>query len=248
MPKNSRVHHLYLPGEAAPLEARPLPGLPLLVLVGLTGVGKSSLLDALSYPALPDRREVVDRYVLPLFGRQPANQLDRSERFALTRRFREEHPGGIAEALSQSRVEPAWPLIFDGLRGEDELRYALEHLPQAHFIVLEASDLTRLSRLINRGDSFDRVRLGAADLEALRTLAEGVLNEGELEEALSWGIPAEDLTAKLKIVAEERKNYDPDGARKVLRDSPRALFLNTERLSVEGEAERIRAFVGRISP
>ncbi|MER3555546.1 MAG: hypothetical protein C4331_14715 [Meiothermus sp.] len=242
------MHRLYLPGETTPPLARPLAELPLLVLVGLTGAGKSSLLDTLSYPALPDRREVVDRFVLPLFGYQPGTKLDRAERFALTRRFREGHPGGVAEALFQSKAEPAWPLIFDGLRGEDELRYALEHLPQAHFIVLEASDLTRLKRLLSRGDSFDRVRLGATDLDALKALAEGVLSEAELEEALSWDVPPQDLTAKLKIVAEERKNYDPEGAKKVLYGSPRALFLDTERLSVEQEATRIRAFVGKISP
>lgn len=237
---------LFLPGEPSPPEAKPLSELPLLVLVGLTGVGKSSLLQALGYPRLPDRREVVDRYVLPLFGHRPSDQLDRSERFALTRRFREEHKGGVAEALAKAKTLPTWPLLFDGLRGADETRYALEHLPNTYFIVLEARDLTRLSRLLQRGDSFDRVKLDSSDLSALRELAKGVLSEEELEQALSWGVSLEDLSAKLKIVAEERKNYDPAGARRVLEGSPRALLVDTEALSIEQEAAMIRRFVEQI--
>lgn len=239
------MHHpLFFPTEAAPPEARPLPELPLLVLVGLTGVGKSSLLEALAYPTLPDRREVVDRYVLPLFGAE-GKALDRAERFALTRRFRETHPGGVAQALSQARTLPAWPLLFDGLRGEAEVAYALGHLPLARFVVLEARDLTRLARLLGRGDRFDRVRLDSTDEEAIRSAAEGVLSPEELEQALSWGFEARELLAKLKIVAEERKNYSPEGPRRLLAGHPRALFLDTEALSVAEEARQIREFVGR---
>ena len=235
---------LYLPGEEAP-QSRPLAEMPLLILVGLTGVGKTSLLKRLNYPTLPDRRELVDRYVFPLYGyAQPP--LDRSERFTLTRRFRQEHPGGVAEILLNSRAVPTWPLLFDGLRGEEEVGFALKRLPQSHFIVLEARDLTRLSRLLGRGDAFDKVRVDKGDLATLRQLAKGVLSEAELEEALSWQVPLQELAAKLKIVAEERKNYNPDGVRKVLRGSPRALFLDTEALSLDEEAAAIRAFVERI--
>lgn len=249
MPENVAMsHRLYLPGEAAPSGTQALEHLPLLVLVGLTGVGKSSLLDTLSYPALPDRRELVDRYVLPLFGYQAGDKLDRAERFALTRRFRQEHPGGVAEALAVGKTQPVWPLVFDGLRGEGELRYAVEHLPQARFVVLEASDLTRLSRLLDRGDNFDRVRLDRVDLDAIHQLAQGVLSADELEQALSWNVSAQELSVKLKIVAEERKSYDPTGARRALLGSSRALFLDTEQLSLEAEVEQIRAFVNRVSP
>lgn len=238
-------HPLFFPSETPPAEARPLPELPLLVLVGLTGVGKSSLLEALAYPTLPDRREVVDRYVLPLLGAQ-GQALDRAERFALTRRFRQTHPGGVAEALSRARTLPAWPLLFDGLRGEAEVAYALEHLPLACFVVLEARDLTRLARLLGRGDRFDRVKLDSADEDEIRAVAQGVLSEEELEQALSWGFEAQELLAKLKIVAEERKNYSPEGPRRLLGGHPRALFLDTEALSLAEEARQIREFVGRV--
>jgi hypothetical protein len=235
--------NLYLPGEEAPEESHWLAEMPLLILVGLTGVGKTSLIEQLGFATLPDRRELVDRYVFPLYGYALGQSLDRSERFALTRRFRQEHPGGVAEILTQSRSVPTWPLLFDGLRGEDEVRFALEHLPKSFFIVLEARDLTRLSRLLTRGDPFDRVRTDSSDLASLRELAQGVLSEGELEEALRWNVSAQDLTAKLKIVAEERKNYDPAATRRALEGSPRTLFLDTETLSVAQEAAAIRAFV-----
>ncbi len=237
------AHPLYLPTEAAPPGARPLAQQPLLILVGLTGVGKSSLMAELGYPALPDRREVVDRYVLPRYGYSPDQPLDRSQRFALTRRFREEHPGGVAEILARSHTQPAWPLLFDGLRGEAEVRYALEHLPQCRFVLLEAHDLTRLSRLLSRGDAFDQVQLRPEELHALQTLAQGVLSPAELAEALSFGVGAEALAAKLKIVAEERKNYDPDGPRRALQGSSRALFLNTEALSLAEEVAAVRGWL-----
>jgi hypothetical protein len=138
---------------------------------------------------------------------------------------------------------PAWPLLFDGLRGADEVRYALEHLPHTYFVVLEARDLTRLSRLLGRGDAFDRVQIDSSDLATLHALAQGVLSEAELQEALGWNVPIQELMAKLKIVAEERKNYDPVGARRVLEGNPRALFLDTETLRIEEEVAAIRAFV-----
>jgi hypothetical protein len=113
-------------------------------------------------------------------------------------------------------------------------------------VVLEARDLTRLARLLGRGDRFDRVRLDSAEEDEIRATAQGVLSEGELEQALAWGFPAQELLAKLKIVAEERKGYSPEGPRRLLAGHPRALFLDTEALSVAEEARRIREFVGRI--
>ncbi|MCL6569141.1 MAG: hypothetical protein K6T35_09725, partial [Meiothermus silvanus] len=100
---------------------------------------------------------------------------------------------------------------------------------------------------LTRGDAFDRVRVEQSDLTTLRELAQGVLGEEELEEALGWNVPIPELIAKLKIVAEERKNYDPEGARQVLQNSPRALFLDTEALTIEQEVEVIRSFVEQIA-
>lgn len=223
----------------------PLPGLlpareaHLLILVGLTGVGKSTLVEALGLPRLPDRRELVDLYVLPRYGAKPP--IPREERFRLTRRFREEFPGSVAEVLARGFVPPAPLLLFDGLRGE-EVAYALKHLPKALFVVLHAREITRLKRLLARQDAFDRVALSPLEVEKLKELAQGVLAPEELEEALALA-PAEEVLAKLKIVAEEKRNYDPEGPLRLLRDHPRALVLDTEALDPLAEAQAVRAFL-----
>ncbi|GAA6756136.1 MAG: hypothetical protein ABWJ90_10535 [Thermus sp.] len=218
----------------------PAKEVPLLVLVGLTGVGKSTLVEALALPRLPDRRELVDRHILPRYGAKPP--LPREERFRYTRLFREEFPGGVAEVLARGYVEAKGPLLFDGLRGEKEVAFALEHLPHARFVLLHAREATRLKRLLSRQDAFDRVALAEGELQALRELARGVLAPGELEEALALA-PPEEVLAKLKIVAEEKKNYDPEGPLRLLRGHPRALLLDTEALSPEEEARAVRAFL-----
>lgn len=213
---------------------------PLLVLVGLTGVGKSTLVEALGLPRLPDRRELVDRFVLPRYGAEPP--IPREERFRLTRRFREEFPGGVAEVLARGYVPPKPLLLFDGLRGEGEVAYALEHLPRARFVLLHAREATRLKRLLSRQDAFDRVRLAPEEEARLKALAQGVLTEEELAEALSLA-PLKEVLAKLKIVAEEKKNYDPEGPLRLLEGHPRALVLDTEALSPEEEVLAVRRFL-----
>ena len=213
---------------------------PLLILVGLTGVGKSTLVEALGLPRLSDRRELVDLYVLPRYGAKPP--IPREERFRLTRRFREEFPGGVAEVLARGYVPPAPLLLFDGLRGEEEVAYALKHLPKALFVILHAREITRLKRLLARQDAFDRVALSPLEVEKLQELAQGVLAPEELEEALALA-PAEEVLAKLKIVAEEKRNYDPEGPLRLLRDHPRALVLDTEALDPLAEAQAVRAFL-----
>ncbi|MGC8875998.1 hypothetical protein [Thermus sp.] len=229
-----------------PFALKPLPGLvplreaPLLVLVGLTGVGKSTLAEALGFPRLPDRRELVDRYVLPRYGASPP--IPREERFRLTRRFREEFPGGVAEVLARGYAPRRPLLLFDGLRGEAEVAYALEHLPKARFVLLHAREGTRLKRLLARQDAFDRARVGPEEEARLKALAQGVLAEEELLEALALA-PLEEVLAKLKIVAEEKKNYDPEGPLRLLSGHPRALVLDTEALSLEEEVQAVRRFL-----
>lgn len=222
----------------------PVKDHPLLILVGLTGVGKSTLVEALGFSRLPDRRELVDLYVLPRYGATPP--IPREERFRLTRRFREEFPGGVAEVLARGYVEPRFPLLFDGLRGEAEVAYALEHLSKALFVVLHAREATRLKRLLSRKDAFDRVELRPEEMAELKALAEGVLSPEELLEALALA-PWDEILAKLKIVAEEKRNYDPLGPLRLLKDHPRALILDTERLSLEEEVEAVRSFLGEKS-
>jgi hypothetical protein len=145
---------------------------PLLVLVGVTGVGKSTALAAaqaagLRYQLLPDRRELTDRLILPAAqvqrGEAPAPVKDRAQRFALTRLYRETHPGGMGDALAQLAVAPALLaglLLFDGLRGANEVAAAAQRLPAAHFVLLDAPDAVRVTRLMGRKDPFDAIAGG----------------------------------------------------------------------------------------
>lgn len=231
-----------------PLYFEPLPGtrslstLSLLVVVGLTGVGKSSFTHALGWPTLPNRRELVDRYVLPRLGADPA-RLDRAQRFALTARWRREHPGGVAEALAAGHAEPVWPLVFDGLRGEAEVAFARRAFPRARFVVLEAPAMVRLERLLGRRERFDRVAVSREEVARFRELANGVIDQDALDRLLGRGYPLEELIAKLKIVVEEQKNYHPEGPRRALAGSDRALFLDTTALGPEAAAARVRAWL-----
>lgn len=159
--------------ELTGLRASPLPGdtrlgeWPLTVLVGVTGVGKSTALRALAQAGagarvLPDRREVTDAVI---FGGEVIR--DREERFRRTAAYREAHPGGMAQALGGlwgARAEWGERPIFDGLRGLDEVRYAAQTYPAWRFVALQVADRVRVERLLGRADRFDQVSLAGVSL------------------------------------------------------------------------------------
>jgi hypothetical protein len=207
---------------------RPLSELPLIILVGVTGVGKSTLLAQLTaqgfaHRMLPDRRDLTDRLIIAQMqteaGESVAPVSDRRQRFAYTRAYREKYPGGMAHALAQlwiaaEAASERW--IFDGLRGANEVTAAAAQLPAARFVLLDAPDLVRVQRLLGRNDAFDQV----ARNDTERTQpgydlpeAAGLLQPAEVERLVQWAaqqaIPPDELRAKLQIVAEERRNYDP---------------------------------------
>lgn len=154
----------------------------LLLVVGLTGVGKSTVVDMLvarhgDLRLLPNRRELTDEIIIPDVqrreGRDPARVRDRVERFRLTAAYREVHPGGMTHALRRwldahgpsapgSDIEPGGTLLFDNLRGVAEVRAAHDAFPAARFLVLDASPRTRLARLIGRADPFDHAGVPTA--------------------------------------------------------------------------------------
>jgi len=237
--------------------------LPLLILVGVTGVGKSTtlaLLEAGNSPVLqlPDRRSLADLLItkVQLDAGEPIRPVtDRAERFDYTRRYREENPGGLAQALSQLWIDPArWPqpLCFDGLRGADEVGYAAEQLPNARFAVLDAPDVVRVERLLGRGDRFDRLSAtpNSAAEDGLSGLdvpgADALFSAGELARLArlmaNGSVAADDLRAKVAIVVAERQNYDPSAAIEALsRLAPeRTVVVDTTRHSPEEAARLIR--------
>ena len=221
--------------------AKPLPELDVVLLVGLTGVGKTSFARELGWPLLPNRRWLVDHYVLPRLGADLA-KLDRTERFELTARWRREHPGGLAEALAAAYAEPVWPLVFDGLRGEAEVAYARQRFPRARFVVLEAPARVRLERLLGRADAFDRSRTDTTDEGRLLKLAAGLLSKDDVA-GLLGRYPARELAEKLQIIAAEQQNYHPEGPRRALAGCRRALFVDTTALSPPQAARRVREWL-----
>ena len=248
---------LWAAHEARPAQTRLLAELPLTVLVGVTGVGKSTALAALppgQLRVLPDRREITDAVMLwPQVGRAVS---DRQERFALSARYREQHPGGMAQALAELWAAPhaGERLVFDGLRGLDEVQYAAEQFAGWRFINLHAPDALRLRRLLGRQDAFDQVaaskqaagaRVSGALLGELQQLpgAAAVFAPGELAylAALEPHFAPAEILAKTRIVLSERQHYDPAAAREYLLSLPagRVLDLDTAALTPGEVARRI---------
>lgn len=252
-------------------QALPVATQPLLVLVGVTGTGKSTTLDALTesdlnFKLLSDRRTLTDQFIIPTVAQwdgTPEQTVCRIERLKCTRRYRERFPGGMAHVLTQLQVVPPpnnTLLLFDGLRGENEVRYAAKALPQAKFVILEASDRDRLLRLLQRNDTFDRTAsattesrndtlthfaaLGLPEASHLFSAAE----EREILALAQQGrFSASELRDKLKIVIAERRNYDPDATRQaLLAIAPeRTLAIDTTRHSPRDIARKIVAFCQR---
>ncbi len=234
-------------------------------LVGLTGVGKSSALATLERARrdlvlLPNRRELTDRLIIPEVQREAGEPVvavtDRVKRFKLTARYRQRYPAGMVHALVRYLEESppaAQTLVFDNLRGLDEVRSAIEAFANARFIVLDAPPMVRLARLIGRRDAFDRL---ADDLlepgnvaEQLRAIAglERVFDvEALLRLAADAALPADDLVKAVKIVVAESNHYDSHAALGYLRktlDARRLLALDTSALSADEVQARIAAWL-----
>lgn len=225
-----------LADEVPPDNFRPLTELPFVILIGLTGVGKSTVLDLLrqkgvEFTLLPNRRDIADQIIIASLQKEDGQSfypvLDRVKRFEYTARYRAKYAGGTAHALSKLVVDPtkAKPLlIFDGLRGLDEVQHAVTYFPKARFVILDASDMTRLTRLLKREDAFDTtaVHFSLASQNLMASFMdvpdiEAVFNEEQLRQvarlARAANISSADVIKKLTIIVEERRNYDPGAAR-----------------------------------
>lgn len=138
--------------------------MPLFVLVGLSGAGKTTLARTLAAAGrvapLPDRRRLTDAVVLG----EGAATLDRADRFAATARFRQAAPGGMGEVLAALSIaaKPSAPLLFDGLRGAAEIEFFAPRARRAIFLAFDVSDATRAQRIAARGDQFDGAASGSA--------------------------------------------------------------------------------------
>lgn len=163
---------------------QPLETLPVTMLVGLTGTGKSTSLKALDAlrqsgavtyaDDIPSRRELADWVLIPtaqvVGGEKVEPIIERTERFRLTRRFAEEvDAGGSAAVYSWLYYQGQGPLLSEALRGPREIAYALTHYPNWRMVELWVDPVIRLQRLSQRRDELDQVAVGTApiDLEFL---------------------------------------------------------------------------------
>ncbi len=227
----------------------PLRDLPFVVLVGLTGVGKTTTMLELKklnvhFSLLPNRRDITNEMMIAphIESTKKMSDLSREERFALTAQYRQKHPGGMAEAIGHLMLDTQvfqFPIFFDGLRGLDEVSYAATHYTKARFVLLDAPDTVRVQRLLGRNDAFDKISNTTnaaetppdtqAQLQAIKNI-EAVFEPNELRQLASLNIDQKELLGKVKIIVTERNNYDPVAARNHLQtiDAKRVLYLNTE--------------------
>ncbi len=146
-----------------------------IMLVALTGTGKTTTLEALQEregqviqkqaSIIPSRREIADWIVIPtaqtLLDEPIEDVSDRVQRFHYTRTFAERVQGGIATAFSWVNVSNDYQgiILSEGIRGANELTYALSNFPKWHVIELALHPITRLKRLSSRKSDFDKVQV-----------------------------------------------------------------------------------------
>ncbi|MEH2290281.1 AAA family ATPase [Nostoc sp.] len=236
----------------------PITSFPLLIIVGMTGVGKSTITKALAeeglnFTLLPNRRVLTERIIIaPMLKMQEKLMQPhcRINRLTYTRLYREYFPGGMGHILASLHVNPQQVnsmLIFDSLRGENEIRYAANALKNAKFVMLTAPNTVRLERLLKRHDSFDRIAnqelydymqiipdlptnfasLGVPEASTYFTSKE----EQQILELISQQVvTGVELREKLKIFVEESQNYDSVSTKQILEamdTSDRSLIIDT---------------------
>ena len=213
----------------------PLADCNIVMLIGLTGTGKSTTLRALDDAGtlpyttdIPTRRQLADLILIPYAQRvsgEPISPVkDRTQRFAYTRAFREQVAGGgTAVAFTWLYYKnAAQRVLSEGVRGHNEIQYALNHT-RWRLIELWIDPVTRLRRLSGRGEAFDMVANPSA--EDLSFLPESRVDE--VRAALEAG---EITPAAVTTVRAEALNYgtDPFDAEN---KTPRYRCLSVEGLS-----------------
>ena len=218
-----------------------LHNLEFYIVVGVTGVGKTTTLEALQrlgidFSVLPDRRLITDAAIFG--GEQITN---REERFARTAAYRQANPGGMAQALEQIYVQLEPPILFDGLRGLNEVQHAAQVFPKAKFIALDAPDLVRVQRLLGRNDAFDSVSSQHTSLSDINGIFD-IFSAAEIGQLEQIDAEPSELEAKVRIVVTERQHYDPKAANAYLTqlEPSRGLYLDTTLAPIDAIAICIR--------
>jgi len=243
----------------------------LIIIVGLTGVGKTTMINTLTksrlnFTLLPNRRtlttELIIPYIAALNGKN-TQKICRLERFKYTRQYQKQFPGGMSHILTKLQVNISQihcPLIFDGLRGQNEVTYAANTLKKAKFVILDAPLLVRLKRLLNRNDAFDKITkpvedgivmrqknlsfsaLGIPEASSLFTLTEAQ----EIFTGIKTGMYQHtEVSQKLKILVEESINYDSEATKIALQAiaPQRTLVLDTTKFTPQQIAQKVIKYI-----
>ncbi len=185
-----------------------------IILVGGTGVGKTTLIDSLrkKYGEVEviNRRLLVDKHVIPAYGNylsakdRPFDPMDRTQRFDSTQWYIAQGNPGLGKLVELELDEAeSEVVIVDSLRGVDEVRYAMDHI-EGMFVVLDASEEIRIKRMVGREDSFDQLQ--GSDLERHKKAR--------------------------RTIEKEKRSYDLKAAYALLKDLPNALYIDTEQESM----------------
>ncbi len=208
----------------------------IIFIVGLTGVGKSTTLEALkeskfTFTLLPNRRKLTDEIIIPAMQHKQGLPLepvkDRVKRFEFTKSYRENYPSGMTHVLKtylENEEIPKGTLIFDNLRGVNEVKGGVQGFPNSRFIMLDAPDKVRLQRLVGREDIFDYID------------STSLLRSDEQGFPSVQGISDEKVAKAIKIIQGEKENYDAAATAAYLKDNlsaNRLLYLDTSKMTIE---------------
>ena len=145
----------------------------IIFIAGFTGSGKSTLIRRLvqnlnCFSEIPERRFITLKGIIEPFVSYFNLKCDfnkRQDRIDIVKNYKKNIPEGIVFVLRHIRVIKDLPkgFIFDGIRGDEELKIVLETFKKAQIIILNASKETRLNRIVERKDTYDQINIAPTD-------------------------------------------------------------------------------------